>query len=259
MSAPADKSELSEREAADLAALADGSLDPARREEVQAWIDASPERARLFERERGVVELLRGVSSSERASERLRARVEAARPRAQAAARRRRLRWSTALAGVAAAVAAALVLVLPGAAPTLIQASAVATLGPAQPPPTPDPQAPGSRLGGDVQEVYFPNWSATGWRATGQRTDTISGRKMVTVYYQWGSARIAYTIVSTPALAQPNAPVSHVGGLALRTLTLNGRQVVTWRRDNHTCILSTAHDVAPAVLRGLAAWHPTAA
>ena len=258
MSAPADKSELTEREAADLSALADGSLDPARRQEVQAWVDASPERARLFERERRVVELLRDVSSSERAPERLRARLDAARPRAQAA-RRRRLGWSTGLAGAVAAVAAALVFTLPGSAPTLVQATAVAMLGPVQPPPTPDPQAPGTRLGGDVQEVYFPNWSVTGWRATGQRTDTINGRKMVTVYYEWGSAKIAYTIVSTPALGQPNAPVSHVGGLALRTLTVNGRQIVTWQRDNHTCILSTAHDVAPAVLRGLAAWHPATA
>jgi hypothetical protein len=259
MSAPADKSELTEREAADLSALADGSLDPARREEVQAWVDASPERARLFERERRVVELLRDVSSAERAPERLRTRLEAARPRARVVARRRRLGFSAGLAAALAVAAAALVLLLPGSAPTLVQASAVATLGPVAPPPTPDPQAPGTRLGGDVQEVYFPNWSATGWRATGQRTDTIDGRKMVTVYYQWGSAKIAYTIVSTPALAPPNAPVSHVGGLALRTLTLNGRQVVTWQRDDHTCILSTAHDVAPAVLRGLAAWHPATA
>src|SRR5436305_3950545 len=170
MSAPIDKSELTEREAADLSALADGSLDPARRDEVQAWVDASPERALLYERERRVVELLRDVSSSERAPERLRARLEAARPRAQAAARRRRLSWSTGLAAAVAAVAAALVLVLPGSAPTLVQASAVATRGAVQPAPTPDPQAQVARLRTDVQEVYFPNWSSTGWRATGQRT-----------------------------------------------------------------------------------------
>jgi anti-sigma factor RsiW len=259
MSAPADNSELTEREAADLSALADGSLDPARRAEVQAWVDASPERVALFERERRVVELLRDVTRTQRAPEQLRARLEAARPRAQAAARRRRLGWSTGLAGAVAAVAATLVLVLPGSAPTLVQASAVATLGAVQPAPPPDPQAPRTRLGTDVQEVYFPNWSGKGWHAIGQRADTIHGRHMTTVYYQWGRAKIAYTIVSTPALAQPNAPVSYVGGLALRTLTVNGRDVVTWQRDDHTCILSTAHDVAPAVLRGLAAWHPTTA
>ncbi len=259
MSAPADKSELTEREAADLSALADGSLDPARREEVQAWVDASPDRALLYERERRVVDLLRGVSTSERAPERLRARLAAAQPRAQAVAKRRRLGWSAGLAGAVAAVAATLVLVLPGSAPTLVQATAVAALGPVAPAPAPDPGAPGARLGSDVQDVYFPNWSSTGWRASGQRSDTIQGRKMHTVFYRWGSAEIAYTIVSTPALAQPSAPVSYMGGLALRTLDVNGRQVVTWQRDNHTCILSTAHAVAPAVLRGLAAWHPTAA
>jgi anti-sigma factor RsiW len=258
MSAPADNSELTEREAADLSALADGSIDSARRAEVEAWVEASPERAQLYERERRVVELLRDVRSSERAPERLRARLDAARPHARAVARRR-LGWSTGLAGAVAAVAAALVLILPGSTPTLVQASAVATLGPAQPAPAPDPEAPRARLGSDVQEVYFPNWSSTGWHATGQRNDTIDGRRMTTVFYQWGSAKIAYTIVDTPALAQPHASVSYLGGLELRTLTANGREVVTWQRGNHTCILSTAHDVAPAVLQGLAAWHPATA
>src|SRR5947209_5148228 len=102
MSAHADHSELTPREAADLSALADGTLDPARRDEVQAWIDASPERTVLYERERRVVELLREARSSERAPERLRARVQAVRGSSRSVARRR-AGWSGALAGAAAA------------------------------------------------------------------------------------------------------------------------------------------------------------
>src|SRR5436305_9958905 len=109
MSAPADHSELTPREAADLSALADGSLDPARRDEVQAWIDASPERTMLYERERRVVELLHEARTAERAPDALRARLEAARPRARAAVRRRAA-WSGGLAGAVAAAALALVL-----------------------------------------------------------------------------------------------------------------------------------------------------
>jgi anti-sigma factor RsiW len=257
MPAHADKSQLTPREAADLSALADGSLDPARRNAVQAWVEASPERTALFERERRVVELLHEARSSERAPERLRARVAAVRPEARAVSRRR-AGWSGALAGAVAALALALVLTLPGGAPSLAQATLVAARGPAQPAPAPDPRAPRAQLGRDVEDVYFPNWSSTGWRAVGQRMDTVGGRKMVTVYYQWRGAQVAYTIVSMPALAQPAAPVSYLHGLALRTLTVSNRLVVTWRRADHTCILSSVQGVSASDLRALAAWRPSA-
>jgi hypothetical protein len=81
---------------------------------------------------------------------------------------------------------------------------------------------------------------------------------MVTVYYQWRGAQVAYTIVSMPALAQPAARVSYLRGLALRTLTVSNRLVVTWRRADHTCILSSTQGVSAAALRALAAWHPSA-
>jgi anti-sigma factor RsiW len=259
MSARADKSELTPREAADLSSLADGTLDAARRDEVQAWIDASPERTALYERERRVVELLHEARSVERAPERLRARVAAARaeqPRRGTAARRR-LAWSGGLAGAVAAAALALVLTLPSGAPSFAQATAVGFRGPAAPAPAPDPRAPRSQLGRDVQDVYFPNWTSTGWQAVGQRMDSIGGRKLATVYYSWRGQQVAYTIVSMPALAEPAAPVNHVNGVELRTLTVNDRLVVTWRRGDHTCILS-AQNVPAAVLRGLAASSPTA-
>jgi hypothetical protein len=75
----------------------------------------------------------------------------------------------------------------------------------------------------------------------GMRTDRLDGRLAVTVYYansrsQW----IAYTIVAAPALAQPGTPVHHVNATALQELTVGKRLVVTWRRGNHTCVLSGA-------------------
>ncbi len=87
---------------AELAALADGSLPPDRRAELEAQIAASPALAdRLAEQQRAVA-LLRGAGDEVDAPAGLRARVEAQRsPRAVRAPRR------LALAGVAAAAVAA--------------------------------------------------------------------------------------------------------------------------------------------------------
>lgn len=261
MPSPADKSQLSTRELADLSALADGTLDPARRAEVEAWVTASPDRSALYERERRVVELLHEARRAERAPARLRARIEADRPSSRTLARRR-AGYSGALAGVLAVAALALVLVLPSGTPggpSLSQAAAIAGRGPAQPAPAPDPSAPAAQLGRNIQDVYFPNWSTKlHWWAVGQRTDRVGGRIAVTVYYQRRGERVAYTIVGVPALAQPSARVSYLNGVQLRTLTLGGRLVVTWRRAGHTCVLSGGQGASAAELQRLAAWTPPA-
>jgi hypothetical protein len=153
-------------------------------------------------------------------------------------------------------VVLALVLIAPGSpgAPSFSQAAGLAALGAQMPPPAVDETTPG-KLDTSVEEVYFPNWSSRFHSpATGVRTDTISGRHAVTVYYNWRGKEIAYTIVAAPALASPAAQVSRdVNGTEYRTLRHNGRTVVTWRRDGHTCVLS-ATDVPAPVLRHLASW-----
>ncbi len=256
MAASADSSDLRPRELAELSALADGSLDPARREQVEARIRASAELSALYERERRVVAVLHSSRASERAPERLRARIEADRPSRPVRARRRTT-YVAGLAGALAAIVLALVLALPSGtpgAPSVSQAAALAGLAASSPAPSPDPGAPGVKLGANVDEVYFPNWSKRfGWKAVGLRTDTISHRSATTVYYAWKGHRIAYTIVSAPALATPSATVIRVQGTVLRTLRLHGRLVVTWRRSGHTCVLS-ARGVPAAMLRELAAW-----
>ncbi len=70
-----------------------------------------------------------------------------------------------------------------------------------------------------MNDVYFPNWSSTpGWRPTGLRRDLLNLHRAVTVYYAYGTRRLAYTILSAPALAQPAGAVTVENGMTVRTL-----------------------------------------
>jgi hypothetical protein len=256
MPSPSDSPEISPQQLADLSALADGTLDTARRGEVADAIAASPELSALYERERAVVEVLHRARASDRAPEALRRRIERQRPHGRVRVRRR-LAYGGSLAAALAAVVLAAVLILPAGSPgspSVSQAAALAVRGPAQPAPAPDPAAPGAKLRQAVEEVYFPDWSRRfGWRAIGARSDEIGGRRAVTVYYERDGRQLAYTIVSAPALAAPAAPVRTLDGAQLRTLRLGGRLVVTWRRQDHTCVISAAA-VPAGELQRLAAW-----
>jgi hypothetical protein len=252
----ADSSQPSTQELAELSALADGTLDPGRREEVAERVAASPQLRALYDREQRVVRSLHAARQRDRAPASLRARVEATRPSARTRVRRR-AGYSAGLAGALAVIVLALVLVLPAGtpgAPSLGQAAALGALTPSAPAPAPDPSAPSVQLGRSVGDVYFPNWATRlHWRAIGERTDQIAGRLAVTVFYQWQGARIAYTIVAAPALKAPVAKRIVLNGTEFQTLRLGRRTVVTWRRNGHTCVLSAA-GVPAAALRGLAAW-----
>jgi anti-sigma factor RsiW len=253
-----DQTKPSTRELAELSALADGTLDPSRRADVRARVAASPELSALYARERTVVAALHEARATERAPARLRARVQQGRPTPHAAARRR-VTYAGGLAGALAAVALALVLALPSGtpgSPTVSDAAALAVRGASAPAPAPDPSHPAAQLNRSVGAVYFPNWtSALGWQAVGERTDRLGGRTAVTVYYRWeGSpARIAYTIVAAPALAEPAGQRTWRDGTELRTLTIHGRTVVTWERAGDTCVLSGT-GITADVLQTLAAW-----
>jgi hypothetical protein len=210
----------------------------------------------LSDHERKVLDALHVARATVRAPDSLRARIAAERPSAGTAARRR-FGYAGGLAGVLAALALALVLILPAGTPggpSVSQAAALALLGPAAPPPMPDPSAPAAKLGRNIEEVYFPNWSQRfGWRAVGQRADRVDGRTAATVYYEWKGIRIAYTIVAAPPLSTPKASTTSINGTELRTLRLDGRLVVTWRRAGHTCVLSGT-GVSASELQKLAAW-----
>ena len=255
MTTPADSPSIEPRVLAELSALADGSLDSARRAEVSARIAASPELSSLYERERRVVELLHEARSTDRAPAALRARIEAARP-ARSVRTRRRVGYGGALAGALAAVVLALVLILPAGspgAPSVSQAAGLAVLGAQVGPPTVDSITP-VKLDTRIEDLYFPNWTRQFHSpATGQRADKINGRQAVTVFYNWRGKEIAYTIVGTPVLAAPSAQTTTLHGIELRNFIQGGRTVVTWRHDGHTCVLS-ASGVPLAALQHLAAW-----
>jgi anti-sigma factor RsiW len=244
---------MGRRELAELSALADGTLPAARRPEVEARIAASGELQALYENERRITELLR-AGRAVRAPASLRSRIEA--DRARLAKPRRRLVYGGGLAGALAAVVLAVVLVSPAGtpgAPSVSQAAALASRGASAPAPKPDPRTPG-KLERNVEEIYFPDWASSfHWRAVGQRVDHIEGRLARTVYYDWKGKRIAYTIVAAPPLRQPSGQVRQLNGTELRTLTVEGRLVVTWRRAGHSCVLSGAGVPAESLQR-LAAW-----
>ena len=258
MASGADRTKPMAAELAEVSALADGTLDPARRAEVQERIAASPQLTALYERERRIVDALRHVQATERAPTRLRARIEASRP-SRSTVTRRRFAYGGGVAVALAAGVFALVLALPSGTPggpPLSDAAALAARGPTQAAPVPDPSMPAGRLREKVGAVYFPNWASSfGWTAVGERTDTLGGRSAVTVYYRskGKGATIAYTIVHSPPLAEPSARSEDWDGTVLRTLTLNGRLVVTWRRAGDTCVLSGT-GIRADDLQKLAAW-----
>jgi hypothetical protein len=240
-------------ELAELAALADGTLPPDRRAELEARVAKSPALAARLEQQRGVATAVKSVSVE--APARLRARIEAERTR-----RKSGRRWALFTgSGLATAAAAALLLllVLPGnvgGGPSVAQAASLATRPPTSGAPSLKPGAP-TLLESNMEGVPFPSWSSKfGWRTVGARSDRLDGRRALTVFYEKGGRRIGYTILSGSALKAPEqAKRTRREGTALRTLRLDGRRVVTWLRAGHTCILSGS-DVADEVLVELAAW-----
>jgi anti-sigma factor RsiW len=65
---------------AELAALADGSLDPARRAELEALVASSPELAALLEEQRRSLALTRDAARETSVPDELRTRIDALRP-----------------------------------------------------------------------------------------------------------------------------------------------------------------------------------
>ena len=185
---------------------------------------------------------MRALVESVQAPPALHARIEAERAR-RAGRRTRRRAWAAggAVAVALAALAAALVLVLaPAGGPTVLDASALAARGPEAPAPARDPSDPGA-LARSVDGVAFPAWSGElPWRATGERSDTLEGRRAATVYYSGpGGARLAYTVVGGGALDWPEGSRRTVrGGLEIWLLRRAGGVVATWRERGHQCVIS---------------------
>jgi anti-sigma factor RsiW len=246
---------LSDDELADLARLADGTLPAERRAEVEARVAASPQLSRIVERQAVALEALQGTADTG-APARLHAEVDRRRGVGNTAGRRRRKFSLRGPLAAAAVVAFALILVLPGAfdgGPSVADAAALAEKPPTQAAPASVPGTP-QLLATRVDDVPFPNYDAKfGWKPVGARQDDPSGRGATTVYYEKAGRTIAYTIVSGDALDRPSDARSTTrGGTEYRTVR-DGRTVVTWERDGHTCVLSGTA-VRSAELVMLADW-----
>jgi hypothetical protein len=235
----------------ELARLADGSLPEDRRFALEARVADSAElAARLAEQERALA-IVHSAALDTVAPAGLRARVDALK-----APRRRRPLYIAGGVTVAAVLALVLLLVLPTGAggPSVADAAALGALPAQDPPPPPRPGQP-KLLTAAVEGLPFPSWeSKFGWKTTGARSDSLHGRKTITVFYGKAGKRIAYTIVPGKALDVPAGHDVTREGTTVRALTNGDRTVVTWKRAGRTCVLS-GKGVDPAVLVKLAAWH----
>ena len=241
----------------DLAALADGALPVRRRAKVERAVGSSPQLQADVAAERRALAAIRGAAG-ERAPVALRARLELAR---DPDPRWRLPRFMTATAATAAvavaAFAAALAVTIGGGttgSPTVAEAAGLGTRAPvtaAAATSNDDGVLPGVNAVG----ISFPDWGASfGFEAVGVRRDHLGGRLATTVFYARGDRRIAYTVMSGAPLPA-GAPVreSVRNGVSIGTFLTNGRVVVTWVRNGHTCVLS-GPGTPSALLSRLAAW-----
>jgi len=258
--------ELSERDRADLCALADGTLPSTRRAEVEARVASSPELQRLLARQRLSLTATQALCD-EPVPDGLTAAVEAAaarrparharaegRPtRAPSTRRRGRLALGlSAAAAFAAVVVAVIVLSVGGpSGPSVADAAQLALQAPTAPAPA---AASTTQLTAAVGGVNFPNLATSfGWQATGLHTGRVAGRDATFVSYEKNSRRIGYGIVSGPALDRPTSGHSvTLGGIQYQTISVNGRPAVTWREGGHTCVLIGS--APPSELLALASW-----
>lgn len=240
------------REQAELAAYADGRLDPRRAEAVAARVAASAELQAAVAIQRRAISAIRGAEAA--APDALRARVAGLRSGA-VSRRRARLALGGALAGAIAAAAMVVALSLPGpvpGGPSVVQAAALSLRAPTGPPPGQSATRPGV-LEASTAGVAYPYWEdRLGWKAIGIRSDRLGRRRVTTVFYARRGQRIGYSIVAGRRLPSPPATTDRVvEGVRLRSFRADGARAVTWVRDGRTCILS-GRDVDVGTLFSLA-------
>jgi hypothetical protein len=225
---------------AELARLADGSLPVSRQSELRAEVGGSPELASALAEQQRVVSLLRALD--EPAPESLRARVkELTDPARSGGASRRRRGFMIPAATVLAIAVAALVILLQGggAAPTLPQTVHFTLAASTMPSPAEDASHDGLlRLRADG--IPFPYYEDTvGWKTDGSRTDTIGGRRIVTVFYTLsGHGRVGYAIVSGRPLRVTAGTNVDRDGTRFTIGRVGSADLVTFLRSGHTCVIA---------------------
>jgi hypothetical protein len=232
-------STLRKRDQALLVQLADGALTGRARAHAEARLQAIPDGDRLLARQRRVARALGGGT----------ARAPARETERSAGA------WRVAVAGALATALVLMWVIAPGGGgSTTEQAADIAQLSATEP----APEVSGATLRAEVEGLRFPDWGPKfGWHATGMRRDVIDGRPTATVFYEHMGHRLAYTIVSGPALPPPtNARVVERDGLQIslyRDPAHGGHDVAVFQRGGRTCVLA-GHVLRVDTLLKLAAW-----
>jgi anti-sigma factor RsiW len=248
--------EIDEALEAQLAALADGRLPEAEREAVEAKVAASPALQAAVERQRAALSAIAALEPGGAPLE-LKERIEAERSSPSGRVRRSRLGLFGAIAGAAAAAVLVVTLVLPSGGtggPTVVEASELSALPAQDPAPAVDSGNP-KLLDAAQSSVPFPDLEGEfGWRAVGSREDEIDGRDATTVFYEKEGRRIGYTIVSGDPIGPPaDAVPTTLNEVDLDSLSEGERQIVTWLREDKTCVIA-GEGVPDATLLELASW-----
>jgi hypothetical protein len=164
----------------------------------------------------------------------------------------RRLGAATALAAVVVAV---LAIVIGGGGHSLsVQQATALTLSSAQAPAPEESSSNHVTLVASVQGVSFPYWEHLGWRSIGQRTDSVAGHAVMTVFYANHSGqRVGYAIVAGTAPGVSGGTVQRRNGTSYRLLTGQGAKTVVWQRNGRLCVLS-GRGVDASTLLHLASW-----
>ena len=189
----------------------------------------------------------------------LRERIEADRARAAKPARSRRLRALLPAGGLVAAAVVAVVLVVGGGsgAPSVLATAALATGGPVLPAPAEDDvQRRGAQDvdGGRALPVLGRLVPVGGRRAlatTRSRTARPRRSSTTTRRARARPTRSSAATRSTPRRARTRRTKN---GVKLFITTDDGRRIVTWTRNGHTCVLSAPLAVPEDKLLELAAW-----
>jgi anti-sigma factor RsiW len=242
---------------ADLAALADGSIAPRRREPLLTRVRQSPELSEELARQQRAVEMMRAIDVKAPAElhRRITALGTSVPPQR---ARKPRLLAGGGLLCALGAVLAVLLIALGGgthSSPSLAQITAL-TLAPATTGAPAESTANGAQLAVSVRRVPFPYWGERfGWRTTGARVDHIAHHTVTMVFYESPShQRIGYAILDGAGENPRGGKVIARGGVWFTLLHSKGVSTVTWRRSGDQCVISGQH-VSDATLLKLASWN----
>jgi hypothetical protein len=198
------------------------------------------------------------AASRVRAPDDLRERIAADRERLRPVRRRRTLAFAGGTVAAVAAVATTLALGVGGVdgPPSVLEtARAASSASPTMPAPRPDTAQP-VLLRASIDGVAFPQWRELGWHAVGAHRGKVSGRDAMTVFYEGRrGTRAAYTILGGEPIDVPqDAPRRTVNDVRLALMRADGRRIVAWERDGHSCVMSAPGTVDEQALLALAAW-----